>query len=509
MNQDSDAGTINAMVSYAWGTPEQDARVKALVDQLIGDGINVTFDRYDLLDGGDVNAFMEKVAAKGDIRKVIAICTPKYVQRMNNRQGGSGQEGMIMSPGVYEQLRDSSNPEAGEKSRRFIPVIFERNPELPDDGANHLPTMFGSMKYIDMETPEKYDDNYDSLLRFLLDKPELVRPPLGKIPAHLREDAVPPLPGHSQFLTLQRMLQQGKATSATWKDYLERVEETLLDLKPAIQNENEQVGFNFKVAYAETERFIPVRDEFVRAIREGIRHNGLQTEEVLKFFENLTDVVDRLRERHRNGNRFYSDRCFAHVAFLIRELLLYFSAVLMQNESVKELKEMTERTFFYKTRNEELAQSFACLGRIPEARFLEEGYKTQTQTNWTFPLGVWLRERANLQSISPQELVNADRMLWIKSSLQTEPSNIFDPIWRLTIGGLIEEFYVTQPFQRFISRRIMEQWLPYFNASSGDDLIKKLHERFPDESFGRSLGDKWYMISLDGHLKTKEWGTYS
>lgn len=509
MTQGGDAETVNVMVSYAWGTREQDERVKALVDQLIGDGIHVTFDRYDLRDGGDVNAFMEQVAAKGNIRKVIAICTPKYVERMNSRKGGSGQEGMIMSPEVYEQLRDSVNPQAGEKKHRFIPVIFERNPDFPEDGKNHLPIMFSSMKYIDMETPKKYDDNYDQLLRFLLDKPELVRPPLGKIPAHLREDAAPMLPSHSQFLTLKRLMEQGRATRATWKDYLDGVEEALLSLKPSISSENNNAVFDFNVGYEESERFMLVRGEFAQAIQEGIRYDALSTSEILDFFERLTYTTENLCEKHRDGSTIYSVAVFSYVAFLIRELLLYFAAILVKNEKIKELNELTERTFFYRSRNGESPQPFACLGRIPEGRFLEEGYKKRTGMAWTSPLGVWIRDRAILQSVSPQDLVNADRLLWIKSSLRTESGNIFDPVWRLTIGQLIEQFQVTQPFQRFISRRILEQWLPFFGEKSAEELIEKLNEKFPADSFGRSMGDRWYMISIENHLRTQEWGTHN
>ncbi|MBZ9714377.1 toll/interleukin-1 receptor domain-containing protein [Deinococcus multiflagellatus] len=67
---------VKAMVSYAWGTPEHQQRVRTLVDHLIDNGIDVTFDKYDLRDGDDVNRFMEQVAAQGDIQKVIAICDP-------------------------------------------------------------------------------------------------------------------------------------------------------------------------------------------------------------------------------------------------------------------------------------------------------------------------------------------------------------------------------------------------------------------------------------------------
>lgn len=494
------------MVSYAWGTDEQDLRVKTLVDQLIGDGIEVTYDRYDLHDGADVNAFMEQVAARGNIRKVIALCTPKYVQRMNDRQGGSGQEGMIMSPGVYQQLRDSVNPEAGEQSRRFIPVIFERNPELPEDGHYHVPTMFGSMKYIDMTTPASYDVNYDQLLRFLLDKPEWIRPPLGQVPAHLREEAPPTLPSHPQFLTLKRRLEQDKATTATWRDYFSQVEAALLDLQPAIQGTVGHSTFDFSVGFEETERFTPVRDEFIQAIQLGLQHDQLPMSEVMRFFEQLANLNSTLQEQHRDGNIVLKPVVFGHADLLVVELVLYTTALLIQKEKIDDLKELTETTLFYKTRTGEVPESFALLGRVHEQRAWEDGYSQHAGHRWRSPLAGWLQQRANQQSVPVRDLVNADRLLAIKSVLQRQPGQLMALVWRPTLGTLMEQFPEAQPFRRFVSRRVLNLWLPFFAVDSGANLTELLHQKFPSDSFGKFFGDDWFMISLETFLKVEEWG---
>lgn len=47
-------------VSYAWGSDEYQNRVLTFVTQLRSDGIDTVFDKWDLIEGNDTYAFMEK-----------------------------------------------------------------------------------------------------------------------------------------------------------------------------------------------------------------------------------------------------------------------------------------------------------------------------------------------------------------------------------------------------------------------------------------------------------------
>ncbi|MFC6662546.1 toll/interleukin-1 receptor domain-containing protein [Deinococcus multiflagellatus] len=78
---------VKTFISYAWTSESHKARVRALADRLRLKGIDVILDQYHLRDGEDANAFMELVATQGPVKKVVVICDPKYVQRMNARQG--------------------------------------------------------------------------------------------------------------------------------------------------------------------------------------------------------------------------------------------------------------------------------------------------------------------------------------------------------------------------------------------------------------------------------------
>ncbi|GGL17786.1 toll/interleukin-1 receptor domain-containing protein [Deinococcus radiotolerans] len=496
------AEPVKAMVSYAWGPPEHQQRVTTLVDHLIRNGIDVTFDQYDLRDGDDVNRFMEQAAAQGNIQKVIAICDPKYVQKMNDRAGGVGQEGMLMSPHVIDQLRGSGQPE-GFRERRFIPVIFTCRPGTLVEDPRNRPTMFGSMKFIDMSTDEAYDANFEQLLRFLLDRPELVRPALGEVPAHLRADAPARLPSQVQFDTLQRRLEREQATKHHWRDYLEQVELALRQLKPATLVDGAW-EYDVHIAREEAARFTPVRDQFVRALQLGIRHGGLPMDEVVRFFERVMNLSGQLPDepQYRRDGYVMRPVLFQHVDFLVLELTLYTTAILIAEDQVDALKALTEHTYFLRQRGDEKAVNFTVLRHISDESHLEH----HLGRRWISPVGGWLSERATLQSVDTRALTQADILLYVKSGLEHDWES-YDGRWYCTIGNFLELTSYFPLFGRFLSERVIRPWLPLFNSADVPAAQAALRKAFPDQTFGRGLNSRWGTVSMDVLLKLDTWGT--
>lgn len=507
MSGETQSPPIKAMVSYAWGSEAHQDRVKMLVDQLRGDSIDVIFDKYHLRDGDDVNAFMEQVAAQGDVQKVMAICDPQYVRKMNAREGGSGQEGMIMSARVYEQLRSTLKSETDLRGRRFIAVIFERDPDLPDNDPGHLPTMFGSMKYIDMSTPERYDQNYDQLLRFLADRPELIAPPLGPLPSHLRADAPPALPGHSQFLSVKRLLEQGKPALGAWRDYLEQLELALRSVQPATEPGRDQPVFRFEVMLEETRRLMPVRDEFVEALRLSLKHDSLPMDELLAFFERVMRLSSQLGEAHRSsGGHPIHSTCYAHADVLVMELTLYLTAVLVEGGQVEALQEFTEHTFFYQLQGQTLPATFRGLQHIADQSEIERTYNLAARQDWSSPLGDWLKERATLQSVPWAALAQAELLLMLKSAFQRR-AGAKGGLWACCAGPYWMRLEPPPLFRRFASRKRLQPWLPFFGAADAAQLKTELTAAFPADSFNQLLKDSLYSASMEGLLNTEQWGT--
>src|SRR4051812_25772594 len=87
--------TPRAFLSYAWENEEHRAWVREFATRLRTDGVNVTLDQWDVQPGDQLSAFMERAVRENDY--VIIVCTPTYAERSNERRGGVGYEGDIMT----------------------------------------------------------------------------------------------------------------------------------------------------------------------------------------------------------------------------------------------------------------------------------------------------------------------------------------------------------------------------------------------------------------------------
>lgn len=111
---------IKVFISYSWDDNEHKKWVSEFRERLISDGINAVSDEALQL-GDRIMSFMEMAIADADY--VLIICTPKYKEKADNRVGGVGYEGNIISNELYGKNNE----------RKFIPVIRrgDYNSSLP------------------------------------------------------------------------------------------------------------------------------------------------------------------------------------------------------------------------------------------------------------------------------------------------------------------------------------------------------------------------------------------
>jgi hypothetical protein len=120
-------------------------------------------DRWHLPPGGDKALFMEKSVSTSKF--VILVCTPKYAERANDREGGVGYEAAIITGQLAENISQN----------RFIPVL--RN----GDWKSSLPTWIKSKVGIDLRENPYSESAFIELVRALHGEP-LKPPPLGPKP---------------------------------------------------------------------------------------------------------------------------------------------------------------------------------------------------------------------------------------------------------------------------------------------------------------------------------------
>jgi hypothetical protein len=175
-------------VSYSWDTPEHSNWVLRLATRLLGDGIDITLDQWDLKIGDDVAYFMEK-AAKIDYR-VLAIVSTAYVTKTNEPAGGAGYEKRLLTKVIMKDLA----------SDRLVPILRE-NPD------GELPDFMGTPWFCDMRNDDEYEKKYFELLSALHRKPGKPKPPLGPNPFEAGADDVAIAVRHSPARYVEPALQ--------------------------------------------------------------------------------------------------------------------------------------------------------------------------------------------------------------------------------------------------------------------------------------------------------------
>jgi hypothetical protein len=84
-------------------------RIMDLATRLRQDGVDVTIDRWDLKEGHDKYAFMERMVTDPSIQKVLVVCDKMYAEKADARRGGVGTETQIISQEIYQQVQQDNS----------------------------------------------------------------------------------------------------------------------------------------------------------------------------------------------------------------------------------------------------------------------------------------------------------------------------------------------------------------------------------------------------------------
>lgn len=150
-----------AFLSYSWEDDDHRVWVRDLATRLRADGVETTIDQWDAVPGDQLPAFMERAIRSNDY--VLIVCTPRYKQRSDLRQGGVGYEGDIMTAEVL----------ANSNQRKFVPILRKG---LWGEAA---PAWIGGKYYVDLSSTPYSEENYGDLL-VTLHGVRNTAPPVGK-----------------------------------------------------------------------------------------------------------------------------------------------------------------------------------------------------------------------------------------------------------------------------------------------------------------------------------------
>ncbi len=161
-------------ISYSWDSLEHGEWVLNLANQLRENGVDAILDQYELSAGKDLNYFMEQGIAAD---KILVILTPNYKLKADKREGGVGFE--------YSMLTESYFKSEPNKTK-ILPILRVGNKDLSS------PTFMKSKVYHDMKDDMKFSIKFYELIKLILDRPLIAKPPLGKLP-DFSENKIPDL----------------------------------------------------------------------------------------------------------------------------------------------------------------------------------------------------------------------------------------------------------------------------------------------------------------------------
>jgi hypothetical protein len=156
--------TYKIFISYSWDSESHKEWVLKLADELVKNGVDVYFDQYDLSLGMEMTHFMEK-AVTAD--KILAILSPNYKLKADNREGGVGYEYSLITQEYYNGEPDKT---------KIFPILKD------GDETISTPAFMQTRLFHDMRDGEKFDAKLFQLIKLITGRPLIKKPELGKLP---------------------------------------------------------------------------------------------------------------------------------------------------------------------------------------------------------------------------------------------------------------------------------------------------------------------------------------
>ncbi|NMD72838.1 TIR domain-containing protein [Bacillus sp. DNRA2] len=432
-------------------------------------------DKWDLQPGHDLYSFMESMVHSDEIDKVLIICDKGYYEKAEARQGGVGTETQIISPEVYSDV----------KQEKFIPIVSERD----ENSKPYIPTYIKSRMYIDLSSDEKFESEYERLLRHLYKRPEYRKPALGQAPSWLFDDA----PVHFKTANINKQIRDAitrkpsRVTSLA-KEFIY----CYFDNLDQFQIENMENPFDQQIMDKITD-MLPLRDDYVEFLELLCSvEKEMDISPIIGFFED----VYRFTQPPKNVSS-YRETQYDHYKFLIHELYIYTVAVMIENNQFDALGELLKSEFFIKDRFNRTEHSNY---QIFYARHsvLDEIRKNRLESRLFSIAADTMTKRANLRKYPLEQIVNADLILHYISVLDKHSWAWF-PI--LYVYG--EEMGKIELFQRIKSKRHFEKVKGLFMVNTPEEL-KSLIMSFEQPDNYRYQGSFRAVPSLAHHIKPEE-----
>jgi hypothetical protein len=424
-------------VSYSWTSPDHEAWVLSLATELRESGVEVILDKWDLKEGHDAYAFMEKMVTDPEIKKVILICDEAYVKKADKRTGGVGTEAQIISGEIYAKSDQS----------KFVAIVKERDVE----GKAYLPAYYKSRIYIDLSDPTTYSTNSEQLLRWIYDQPFYQKPELGKKPAFLSEmESSISLGTTARFKRAVEAIKNSRAhADGATAEYLSVLSTGLENLR--IEGRTCKEDFDDEVVKS-IDLFLPYRNEAIELFQTIAQYrDSAESRKILhRFLENIIPYLDR--PPHITS---YKDGDLDNFRFIVHELFLYAVASLIQHERF-EFASYLMRNQYYIPGQSEYGQSSMVPFEVFRRPMKLLKYRNQRLGLNRLSLRAdFLEQRCKGLPLTFRHVMQADFVLFIRDHLDS--SDVYFHWWPETLLYISRFSGPLEIFARSRSRAYFDQ----------------------------------------------------
>jgi len=449
-----------AFISYSWSSREHQEWVIDLATQLRENGVDVTIDKWDLKEGHDAIKFMEKMVTDPDIKKVIVVLDRTYAEKADGRKGGVGTETQIISPEIYAKADQD----------KFVGVASETG----EDGKPFLPTFYKSRIYIDLSQSDIYAANFEQLLRWIFDKPAHPKPPLGKKPEFLTENAIQ-LPTRSRANRAIELLKSGSPLAkGAAEEYFSIFAESLEAFRLPVENLKEQ-GFDDLIVQ-NIDAFLPYRDEFITVVSTIARYPTSDDDRLLRgFFEKSLPFMFRPKSISQWNAWFWDN-----FKFIVHEMFLYTIAFLLKHERFDVALNLMSQGYYVGDMAESRRNPMEPFSIFDQHLDSLEHRKQRLKLNRFSLRADMLEKRSHASGMPMNGLMQADLVLFLYEALTSLKEKRSQSWWPETL--LYYQEYAA-PFEIFAlaeSRRYFQKICPLIAVSSKEELGESF------KLFGRS-----------------------
>ena len=434
-------------ISYAW---ESSDLVLELAQRLVSHGVDVVLDKWDLKEGQDKYAFMERCVNDSEITKVLIICDKAYAQKANERTGGVGDETVIISSEIYGNM----------KQEKFIPIIAERD----EEGQPYVPTYIKTRIYIDLSDQETYEVEYEKLLRNIYEKPQFIKPKLGKRPEWI-DDA------KTDFFPVKDLVRQirGCNTDAKRRSCISRFQVAYIDVLKSYYEK----GSNPEREYELFLNTKVIRDLFLDFVETIFETENNYAEVLTDYFETMFNQLTCVKTFEPKTSMASGDDLDVF-RNLMWELFICVIAFMRHMKDYSAINTMLSHTYFLETSifGGEIKQNNYTAFRH-YSHVVEEQYKPSTDMKNKFTLMgdtiCNLRER--LPIFTSETIAEADLFLYQVCNayeLAEDENSWHHPCWFPTCYVYAKSNPIE--WKKMKSRQYCQKMMVLFGVSSLEEL---------------------------------------